>query len=91
METAFILIDVEPGKIPDVIAELGKIDHVTEVYSITGGHDIVAKVRFTDLKSMSRLVLKKIQEIDGLARTETLLAFETHKYIDFDLAGGHKI
>jgi DNA-binding Lrp family transcriptional regulator len=91
METAFILIDVERGKIPDVINELGKIDHVTEVYSITGEHDIIVKARFTDLKSVSGLVLKRIQDIKGIGRTETLLAFETHKYIDFDLAAGHKI
>lgn len=91
METAFILIDVERGKTPDVIKALGKIDHVTEVYSMAGKHDIIAKFRFADLKSISEFVLKRIQEIEGIARTETLLTFETHKYVDFDLSAGHKI
>jgi hypothetical protein len=37
------------------------------------------------------LVPKKIQKIGGIRRTITLLTFETHKYVNFDLSAGHKL
>jgi DNA-binding Lrp family transcriptional regulator len=91
METAFVLIDVESGKVPDVVAELNRLSQVTEVYSIAGEHDILAKLMFADIKSMGELIPKKIQKIDGIRHTVTILTFETHKYVDFDLAAGHKL
>ncbi len=91
METAFVLIDVESGKVPDVVAELNRLSQVTEVYSIAGEHDILAKLKFADIKSMGDLIPKKIQKIDGIRHTVTLLTFETHKYVNFDLAAGHKL
>jgi hypothetical protein len=40
---------------------------------------------------MGELIPKKIQKIDGIRHTVTLLTFETHKYVNFDLAAGHKL
>ncbi len=91
METAFVLIDVESGKVPDVVAELNKLPQVTEVYSIAGDHDILAKLKFADIRSLGELVPKKIQKIGGIRRTVTVLTFETHKYVDFDIEAGHKL
>jgi DNA-binding Lrp family transcriptional regulator len=91
METAFVLIAVESGKVPDVVNELNKLPQLTEVYSIAGEHDILAKLRFADVKSLGELIPKKIHRIDGIRRTVTLLTFETHKYVNFDLAAGHKL
>jgi DNA-binding Lrp family transcriptional regulator len=91
METAFVLIDVESGKVPDVVSELNKLPQVTEVYSIAGEHDILAKLKFAEIRSLGELVPKKIQKIGGIRRTITLLTFETHKYVDFDLSAGHKL
>ena len=91
METAFILIDVESGSVPDVVTELNKLSQITEVYSIAGEHDILAKLKFADIKSLGELIPKKIQKIGGIKRTVTLLTFETHKYVDFDIEAGHKL
>jgi len=91
METAFVLIDVESGKVPDVVSELNKLPQVTEVYSIAGEHDILAKLKFAEIRSLGELVPKKIQKISGIRRTITLLTFETHKYVNFDLSAGHKL
>jgi len=91
METAFVLIDVDSGKVPEVVDELNKLPQLTEVYSVAGEHDILAKLRFADIKSLGELIPKKIQKIGGIRHTVTLLTFETHKYVDFDLAAGHKL
>ena len=91
METAFVLIDVESGKVSNVVSELNKLPQVTEVYSIAGEHDILAKLKFAEIRSLGELVPKKIQKIGGIRRTITLLTFETHKYVNFDLSAGHKL
>jgi len=91
METAFVLVNVEGGKVQGVVDGLNKIPQVTEVYSIAGGYDILAKLKFADIKSLGEIVPKKLQVIPGITRTITLLTFETHKYVDFDLAAGHKL
>ncbi len=91
METAFVLIDVESGKVPEVVSELNKLPQVTEVYSIAGEHDILAKLKFAEIRALGELVPKKIQKIGGIRRTITLLTFETHKYVNFDLSAGHKL
>ncbi len=91
METAFVLIDVESGRVPDVVTELNKLPQVTEVYSIAGAHDILAKLKFADIRSLGELIPKKIQRIGGIRQTVTLLTFETHKYVNFDLEAGHKL
>jgi len=91
METAFVLVNVEGGKVQEVVDELNKIPQVTEVYSIAGEYDILAKLKFADIKSLGEIVPKKLHVIPGITRTITLLTFETHKYVDFDLAAGHKL
>ncbi|HDN97751.1 MAG TPA: Lrp/AsnC family transcriptional regulator [bacterium] len=90
METAFVLINAEIGKIPDVIEELKEIPEVTEVYSIAGEYDILVKLKFADIKSLGEIVPKRLHSIKGITRTLTLLTFKTHKYVDFDLSAGHK-
>lgn len=90
METAFVLIDVESGKVPDVVTELHKLPQVTEIYSIAGEHDILAKLKFADIRFLGELIPKKIQKINGIRRTVTLLTFETHKYVKFDIEAGHR-
>ncbi len=91
METAFVLVNVAGGKVQGVVDGLNKIPQVTEVYSIAGEYDILAKLKFADIKSLGEIVPKKLQTIPGITRTVTLLTFETHKYVDFDLAAGHKL
>jgi DNA-binding Lrp family transcriptional regulator len=91
METAFVLIDVDSGRVPEVVDKLNQFSQVTEVYSIAGDHDILAKLKFADIKSLGELIPNTIRKIDGIRHTATLLTFETHKYVDFDLAAGHKL
>lgn len=84
METAFVLINVEAGRVPEVVDGLNKIPEVTEVYSIAGEYDIVAKIRFDNLKVLGELVPKRLQKIQGITHTMTLLTFEVHKYSRFE-------
>ena len=79
MVTAFVLINVEKGKLPQVVKQLGDIAEVIEVHSVSGRYDIVAKIQVQEYEYMSEVATEKIQGIDGIASTETIMAFKVHK------------
>jgi DNA-binding Lrp family transcriptional regulator len=68
MTVVFMLIEVESGKIHDVLEKLKNIDGVQERYSITGPYDLIAKVEAKDMETVKD-VLQKIQEIPGVVKT----------------------
>jgi len=45
MVTAFVLIDVERGRLTEVADRLASTDGVAEVHSVAGRYDLVAIVR----------------------------------------------
>lgn len=79
METAFVLINIEAGGVPKVVGKLKKLSEVTEVYSIAGEYDVLAKVQFDNLKALGKLIPEKLQKIPGIIHTTTLMAFGPSK------------
>lgn len=90
MVTAFVLIDVERGRVGDVAEALAAIDGVAEVHSVAGRHDLVAIVRVPTNEAMAELITSGVLSIDGIAGTETLPAFRAYSRHDlaqlFDLS-----
>lgn len=80
MITALVLFKAEKGKIPWLANQLGAIDEVVEVLSITGDHDLMAKIQVRDYESLSDIVTDKMQNIEGVLDTRTMLAFKTYKF-----------
>jgi len=62
------------GKLKDVISEVQKIENVKAAYPVTGRFDAVIEVEAEDIKKLSSLVIERIQVIEGVERTETLLS-----------------
>ncbi len=77
--TAIVLINVEKGKVNEVARELSKIDEVTEVHSVAGIYDLVAKVKVKEYGRLSDVITEKMQSIDGIEKTMTLMCFKTFK------------
>lgn len=77
--TAIVLINVEKGKVKEVAKELSKIEEVTEVHSVAGIYDLVAKVKVKEYGQLSDVITEKIQSIDGIDKTITLMCFKTFK------------
>ena len=77
--TAIVLINVEKGKVNEVAKKLSKIDEVTEVHSVAGIYDLVAKVKVKEYGRLSDVITEKIQLIDGIEKTITLMCFKTFK------------
>ena len=71
---AFVEIDVTSGKVKDVLAQLRRMHNAVEqVCAVTGHCDILAIVERPDLESFSEFLTGKIQRLDGVIRTESLV------------------
>ena len=78
MVTAFLLVVCEPGRIHDVAASLADTDGVAEVYTTTGSADFVAVVRVADLDALATLVTERVATLNGITRTNTLVAIRSY-------------
>jgi DNA-binding Lrp family transcriptional regulator len=79
MKAAFVLLKCELGKIESVANQLMEIEGVSEVHSITGPWDLLAKLYAPDYDAFGDLIPGQLQKIPGVANTETLLAFRAFK------------
>ena len=84
MVTAIVLINVERSKVDDVAQQLLEFDGVTEVYSVAGRFDLVAMLRVRTNEEVADLVTRRILAIDGITRTETLMAFKVFSNYDLE-------
>ncbi len=57
----------------DLVRELKKIPFVEKVHIVSGGTDIVAFVRAKDVEEYDRILLEKIQMIEGIDNTQSLI------------------
>jgi len=84
MTTAIALIQAEQRRIKEVGERLAGIKGITEVYSVGGQFDFVAIMRLPDNDALAELVTEKIAPIEGIVKTETMVAFRT--FSRYDLA-----
>jgi len=59
---------------PEAVRELKEIPEVLECHYTTGNWSILVKVLCTDNEHLMQLLNKKIQQIDGVSRTETFIS-----------------
>lgn len=57
----------------DLARELEKLNGVSRVHIVTGVSDIVAQVRVKDMEELDKLLLGKIQMMDGVANTKIMI------------------
>jgi DNA-binding Lrp family transcriptional regulator len=68
---AYVLINVRPGKVRDVVDAVTQMTGVQHADACWGLPDVFAYVDTPDEKSLNLLVIDKIQKLDGVDRTET--------------------
>ena len=84
MVSALILINIERNRINDVADALVGINGVSEVYSVAGQFDLVAVVRVSTNDQLADVVTRQILLVDGITRTETLIAFRVYSRHDLE-------
>ena len=84
MVNAIVLIKVQRGRVPEVAEALLEVPEVSEAYSVTGEHDLVAIVRAKEYDQMAEIVPARIDRINGIERTTTLMAFRVYARHDLE-------
>ena len=68
---AYVLIETDIGKAAHVADELGRTDGVTLSEAVTGPYDVIVRVEAPSMNDLGRMVVRDIQQIDGITRTIT--------------------
>jgi len=81
---AVVLILCEVDEIPEAAEAIAEIDGVSEVYSVAGEFDLVAIVRVPGHGDLARVIPGGIAKVEGVVRTETLIAFQVYSKHDLE-------
>lgn len=69
--TAYILIQTEVGKAAQVAVDTAGINGVLSAEDVTGPYDVIVKAEAGSVDDLGKLVVAKIQAVDGITRTLT--------------------
>jgi DNA-binding Lrp family transcriptional regulator len=69
--SAYILIQTEVGKAASVAAQVRQVDGVSSADDVTGPYDVIARADAETVDELGRMVVSKVQMIDGITRTLT--------------------
>lgn len=69
--TAYILIQTEVGKAAQVAVDTAQIKGVVSAEDVTGPYDVIVKAEAGSVDDLGKLVVAKIQAVDGITRTLT--------------------
>jgi DNA-binding Lrp family transcriptional regulator len=69
--SAFVLIQTEVGKAAQVANEVRAIDGVVSADDVTGPYDVIARAESDSVDELGKMVVSRIQMIDGITRTLT--------------------
>jgi DNA-binding Lrp family transcriptional regulator len=81
---AIVLIQAERSALATLGGDLADIDGVAEAYSVTGEWDFVAIIRVREHDQLASLVTGGISQLDGVLRTQTMVAFEAYSRHDLE-------
>ena len=68
-----VLIQPAPGTTKTAAKAIAKIKGVKMAHAITGPFDVIAFVEVPDLTTLSDLILAKIQNTEGVQKTQTAI------------------
>lgn len=84
MITAIVLLQTARGRAQEVAQQLLDIREVAEVYSVAGDFDLVAMIRVKEYDAMAEVVPGKLQRLEGVERTTTMMAFQCYSRHDLE-------
>jgi len=84
--TAIVLVTAAVDRIPEVAQAIADVDGVSEVYSVAGDVDLVALVRVRQHADLDAVIPGRVNRIDGVLATQTLIAFQAYSRHDLEAA-----
>ncbi|MGC5344491.1 Lrp/AsnC family transcriptional regulator [Streptomyces sp. DT24] len=71
MVQAYILIQTEVGKATAVARSISDLPGVIQADDVTGPYDVIVRAQSDTVDELGRMVVAKIQQVDGITRTLT--------------------
>jgi len=68
---AYILIQTETGKAAVMAAALRKLPGVSDAAILAGPYDVLVRAQAQDIDELAKLVVSRVQALDGVRRTMT--------------------
>jgi DNA-binding Lrp family transcriptional regulator len=69
--SAYILIQTEVGKAARVAEQVRVVEGITAADDVTGPYDVIARADAETVDELGRMVVSRVQMIDGITRTLT--------------------
>jgi DNA-binding Lrp family transcriptional regulator len=76
MQTFFVEIKCALGRTYEVANALAQAEIASEIYSIAGNYDVLAKFYVSDDVDIGHFVGEKVQTIEGIVDTRTIITFK---------------
>jgi Lrp/AsnC family transcriptional regulator, regulator for asnA, asnC and gidA len=87
--TAFIGIYLEKSALYDkVVAKLKEIPEITSIHYTTGNYSMFVKIHCRDTNHLKEVLHDKMQQVDGIERTETMISLEESLDRNLNLVSG---
>jgi Lrp/AsnC family transcriptional regulator for asnA, asnC and gidA len=75
--TAFIGIYLQKSALYEkVLNELKKIQEITNIHYTTGNYSMFVKIHCRDTNHLKEVLHDKMQQVEGIERTETMISLE---------------
>ncbi|HMJ68099.1 MAG TPA: Lrp/AsnC ligand binding domain-containing protein [Cyclobacteriaceae bacterium] len=75
--TAFIGIYLQKSDLYEkVLGELKKIQEITNIHYTTGNYSMFVKIHCRDTNHLKEVLHDKMQQVEGIERTETMISLE---------------
>jgi DNA-binding Lrp family transcriptional regulator len=71
-----VLIQVQVGRSAEVESEIARIESVISSDVVTGPYDVIALAQAAGMDDLGKLVVARIQAVDGVTRTLTCPVIE---------------
>jgi len=86
MITAIVFVEADVARIPEVATQIAGLEGVSEVYSVTGGIDLIALIRVRSIEQVAEVVAERLNRVPGVVDTETHIAFRAYSSHDLEAA-----
>jgi DNA-binding Lrp family transcriptional regulator len=68
---AYVLIQTDVGRAAHVAEAVNALHGVVEAEGVTGPYDVIARAEAASMNDLGRMVVRDLQQIDGITRTIT--------------------
>ena len=86
---AFVEVFVEhPRHEPTFVEHVLGLDEVQECHHITGEFSLLLKIRVRDMEALQQLLIHRINALEGVRQTRTVIVLSTSKEESFVPTGG---